>query len=307
MQQRSSQQQAAKKKPLFEPPRGFGYDGPEPPQFANLPSDALMPPSVVAELNALEASTATLLQPQLTVGAADDQYEQEADKVARQVVDEIHGPQVSQKPQEEEDQALQRQMVIPKVQLRAAEGNGMAAPQDVEQGISQARGKGQPLSDAVREPMEQAFGADFGGVRVHADAQADQLNQSIQAKAFTTGQDVFFRAGAYQPEGKGGQELLAHELTHVVQQGRVVRRVPQIERQQFALEPISLSRLASYSGKPYIQRLIINELDDSQLSKEEVTSKISDLPKDIQSEIWEIYKDERYQWSPIANVAQRPV
>ncbi|MGB0562396.1 MAG: hypothetical protein ACPGVO_11405 [Spirulinaceae cyanobacterium] len=73
VQRRAAQQRDAKQKPLFAPPRGFGYDGPEPPQFANLPSDALMPPSVVAELNALETSTATPLQPQLTVGAADDQ------------------------------------------------------------------------------------------------------------------------------------------------------------------------------------------------------------------------------------------
>ncbi len=70
----------------------------------------------------------------------------------------------------------------------------------------------------------QAFGADFSGVRVHTDAQAHQLNQSIQAKAFTTGQDVFVRQGAYEPGSRGGQELLAHELTHVVQQkGEVVQ------------------------------------------------------------------------------------
>ena len=62
------------------------------------------------------------------------------------------------------------------------------------------------------------MGADFSGVRVHTDTQSDQLNRSIQAKAFTTGQDVFFRSGEYNPGSKGGQELIAHELTHVVQQ-----------------------------------------------------------------------------------------
>jgi hypothetical protein len=66
--------------------------------------------------------------------------------------------------------------------------------------------------------MGQAMGADFSGVKVHTDAQSDQLNQSIQAKAFTTGQDVFFRQGEYNPGSRGGQELIAHELTHVVQQ-----------------------------------------------------------------------------------------
>jgi hypothetical protein len=72
------------------------------------------------------------------------------------------------------------------------------------------------------------MGADFSGVKVHTDSQSDQLNKSIQAKAFTTGQDVFFRQGAYNPSSKSGQELIAHELTHVIQQnGGAVQRSPQ--------------------------------------------------------------------------------
>lgn len=79
--------------------------------------------------------------------------------------------------------------------------------------------------------MGQAMGADFSGVRVHTDARADQLNQSIQAKAFTTGQDLFFRQGAYQPGSREGQALIAHELTHVVQQNRGgVRRYIEIQK-----------------------------------------------------------------------------
>ncbi len=95
---------------------------------------------------------------------------------------------------------------------------GMTAASDLEASINQARGGGQPLADNIQEPMEQAFGADFSGVKVHTDAKSDQLNQSIQARAFTTGPDVFFRQGEYNPGSKSGQELLAHELTHVVQQ-----------------------------------------------------------------------------------------
>ena len=55
-------------------------------------------------------------------------------------------------------------------------------------------------------------------MRVHTGGETDQLNRSLSARAFTTGQDVFFRQGAYQPESRGGQELIAHELTHVIQQ-----------------------------------------------------------------------------------------
>jgi hypothetical protein len=76
--------------------------------------------------------------------------------------------------------------------------------------------------------MEKAFGGvDFSQVKVHNDTQSDQLNKSIQARAFTTGTDVFFRGGEYNPGSRGGQELIAHELTHVVQQNSnsVARKV----------------------------------------------------------------------------------
>ena len=73
--------------------------------------------------------------------------------------------------------------------------------------------------------MEAAFNTDFSGVRVHADARANALNASIQARAFTVGQDVFFAGNEYRPATRRGSEVLAHELTHVVQQtGRISRR-----------------------------------------------------------------------------------
>ncbi len=62
------------------------------------------------------------------------------------------------------------------------------------------------------------MGADFSGVRVHTGGQADTLNRNLSARAFTTGQDIFFKQGEYSPGSSGGRELLAHELTHVVQQ-----------------------------------------------------------------------------------------
>ncbi|WP_202799217.1 MULTISPECIES: DUF4157 domain-containing protein [Moorena] len=149
------------------------------------------------------------LQAKLTIGQPGDKYEQEADRVARQVVQQINSPRII----EEEELGRPKQ----EIQRKGLTG-GTLAPQNFEGSIKEARGRGKPLSDKIRKPLEQAMGADFSGVRVHTDAQSDQLNQSIQAKAFTTGQDVFFRQGAYQPKSRGGQELIAHELTHVVQQ-----------------------------------------------------------------------------------------
>ncbi len=84
--------------------------------------------------------------------------------------------------------------------------------------INSARGGGQALDSAIQTKMGESMGADFSGVRVHTGGESHQLNEQLNAKAFTTGSDIFFREGAYSPQSSGGQELLAHELTHVVQQ-----------------------------------------------------------------------------------------
>jgi hypothetical protein len=90
---------------------------------------------------------------------------------------------------------------------------------DTTSQINQQRGGGQELDTSVQTRMGDATGHDFSGVRVHTDPQSHALNEQLGAKAFTTGHDIFFRSGAYNPGSSGGQELLAHELTHVVQQG----------------------------------------------------------------------------------------
>jgi hypothetical protein len=106
------------------------------------------------------------------------------------------------------------------VQRMLAQRSG-AGPADpgVAASIADARGGGAGLGDGVRGEMESAFGADFRGVRVHTDARADTLSRALGARAFATGSDLFFRAGEFAPSSPGGKKLLAHELTHVVQQG----------------------------------------------------------------------------------------
>ncbi|MBI1293991.1 DUF4157 domain-containing protein [bacterium] len=102
-------------------------------------------------------------------------------------------------------------------------GGGTITP-TLENAVQRARSSGAPLADNVRTPMEQALGADFSGVKIHTDTSSDQINRSIQARAFTTGQDIFFRKGEYNPNSQSGQKLVAHELTHVVQQSGQVQR-----------------------------------------------------------------------------------
>ncbi|NEO88505.1 MAG: DUF4157 domain-containing protein, partial [Spirulina sp. SIO3F2] len=139
------------------------------------------------------ATAALPLQPRLAVGQVNDPYEQEADclgqcaernRVARQVVNQIQRPQ------------MQAQAIAPIADLQA-KGNldGGTVSSDVERGINQARGGGQPLSAKTQSQMGGAIGADFSQVRVHTSNHADQLNQAVQARAFTTGPDIFFKKG----------------------------------------------------------------------------------------------------------------
>ncbi|NEP23434.1 DUF4157 domain-containing protein [Moorena sp. SIO3I6] len=180
-----------------------------------------------------------VVQPKLTIGAVGDKYEQQADRVARQVVSQINAPGAGVSSQGEtvqsgegkeiqtkqENQRLQRDeetvvdlQLKPLVLRRKAIGGGAASP-ELESALSRARGGGQPLDAGLQRSMGQAMGADFSRVKIHTDRQSDTLNRSLQARAFTTGNHIFFKRGEYNPSHKGGQELIAHELTHVVQQG----------------------------------------------------------------------------------------
>lgn len=115
---------------------------------------------------------------------------------------------------------------VPEEEIRAKHDSGVvqAAPEVGLEGgpisdalssrINAKRGGGSPLDSSVQARMEDAFGASFADVRVHTDSEADSLNRSVSAKAFTTGSDIFFSSSA----SPNDSSLLAHELTHVVQQ-----------------------------------------------------------------------------------------
>ncbi len=102
---------------------------------------------------------------------------------------------------------------------RQGGADGFDLDDDTASRINQARGSGQALDSTVQKQMSESMGYDFSNVRVHTSTEADELNQQLSAKAFTTGSDIFFKQGEYNPGSSSGQELLAHELTHVVQQG----------------------------------------------------------------------------------------
>lgn len=95
---------------------------------------------------------------------------------------------------------------------------GMSQPDMVDE-VLQRKGGGSTLPDSARSSMESHFGADLSDVRVHTDGEAKTLNRELDAQAFTVGKDIFFAEGKYNPGSSEGMGLLAHEMTHVGQQG----------------------------------------------------------------------------------------
>ncbi len=173
-----------------------------------------------------------VIQTKLTVGAAGDKYEEEADRVAAQV---MHAPapaaSIAQR-QSEKDQLQAKSLVdsiTPLIQRDpnkkdkpktkpVANGTAFTPNADFEDRLATTRGNGKPLPKNTRDFMEQRFSTDFSKVRVHTDEKSAKLNQEIGAEAFTHGQDIYFGTGKQNVESNEGKRLLAHELTHVVQQ-----------------------------------------------------------------------------------------
>jgi peptidoglycan hydrolase-like protein with peptidoglycan-binding domain len=176
----------------------------------------------------------------LTVGTPNDEYEQEADRVADQVMrtaqplasaETVATPPANTpapRQMNEEGQAGAQTVLV----HRQMRGDGPEVSPEVETHINSSRGGGRPLPEPVRASMEAKFGQDFGGVRVHNGPGAAEAARKVNAQAFTTGQDLHFAEGQYQPDTPQGQRLLAHELTHTVQQGApsAARAASQLQR-----------------------------------------------------------------------------
>ncbi len=112
--------------------------------------------------------------------------------------------------------------------------------------IESKKGSGRPLSKKERIKIESTTGADFSHVHIHTDSEAAAMNEELGAEAFTSGADVFFNTGKYAPESSAGEHLLAHELTHVAQQGQAGLRSPI----QTRLPRIRTPRIPNMPGLP---------------------------------------------------------
>jgi hypothetical protein len=118
-----------------------------------------------------------------------------------------------QKKEKEEDKDKAKNTL----QRKAASTPGTLSSK-VESNLQSSKGGGAPLPHSTRKQMESSFNADFSNVRIHDNSSAVQMNEDLHAHAFTHGSDIYFNSGKYDAQSKTGQHLLAHELTHVMQQ-----------------------------------------------------------------------------------------
>ncbi len=227
---------------------------------------------------------APAVQMKMTVSKPGDKLEQEADRMADNVMrmpsSATQSPAKEEKLQRAPDEKLQKKeeekiqkASAPEEKIRKKEDNKLqkkdgdklqkapaseeklqrkgsdnapSAGANLQSVIESRSGGGQPLSSDVRNYMEPRFNADFSKVRVHSDPQAATLSNQLSARAFTHQNNIFFSRDQYQPGSSEGKQLLAHELTHTVQQGHAVQRSPQV---------------STTAAPPTIQRLFGFDLD----------------------------------------------
>ncbi|WP_206610970.1 eCIS core domain-containing protein [Mariniphaga sediminis] len=143
-----------------------------------------------------------------------------ADNVIQKQEKEEEEPREVQLSEEEEMQPV---MAEKEGQVQAKSDSTPVVPAGFESGLNGSKGSGSPLPSGVKSQMESGFGTDFSNVRIHTDSGAAQMSRQIGAQAFTHGSDIYFNEGKFNPASESGQHLIAHELTHTVQQGASVQ------------------------------------------------------------------------------------
>ena len=163
--------------------------------------------------------------------------------------------EVQKKGEEEEGvQAKEEEEVQKKSNSNASQGSS------VESRLRHGKG-GQQMDKATKAEMESGFGADFSGVQIHTDSEAAEMSQGIGAQAFTHGNDIYFNKGRYDPNSKEGKHLLAHELTHTVQQTGMVQKYRDPSATNFGAADTSALKESSFNpetdrnAKPWIHKI----------------------------------------------------
>jgi hypothetical protein len=181
----------------------------------------------------------------LRISSPKDPAEREADRIGKKIVQQGTPPSLARF----EDSASLLRQRAPASEIQCKLEGPVDNSSNLESEIRVSQSGGSPLPLSVRQYMEPRFGASFKGVRVHTDDKAAKLNRQVSARAFTVGSHVFFGKGRFQPETPEGRELLAHELTHTIQQGGAAQQKPTVHR--------SVDVTVTQTSAPQIQRLDI--------------------------------------------------
>ncbi|SDP92475.1 protein of unknown function [Mucilaginibacter sp. OK268] len=170
----------------------------------------------------ISLAASSFFQPKLTVNQPNDIYEQEADAMADKV---MRMPAINEnaffKPAANSIQRkCQHCEEEEKIHRKETSGGEVQGGYQLDNYVGSLGSSGHALSESSRQFFEPRFGRDFSNVRIHTGSEAEKSAQSINALAYTTSNNIVFNTGQYAPESSSGKKLIAHELTHVVQQGK---------------------------------------------------------------------------------------
>ena len=219
------------------------------------------------------------IQAKLSIGQPGDKYEDEADAMADQVMKmpATQIPPIQRKCEDCEEEELQMkpitQTITPIIQKQEEEEEEMlqmkgnrntdGSVAGLETSLQQSKGGGTQLGASSQTQMSRGMGVDLSNVKIHTNSNAVQMNKQLNAKAFTHGNDIYFNEGQYNPKSNEGKHLLAHELTHTVQQvheGNAIMRQVAPQPQRTAAQQIATTLRNAAAGWGTDEDAIFNAL-----------------------------------------------
>jgi len=230
-------------------------------------------------------------QPKIENGSSIQKQEEEEEALQTKP-----GDSLTIQKQEEEEEAQTKQENIEGVQRQEEEEEAVQTQTDtatavppVESSLKSERGKGSKLPSDFQAKMENSLGVDLSGVKIHTDSEAAKMNKSLKAQAFTNKSDIYFNEGKFNPATKTGQHLLAHELTHTVQQGAVPIKSQQKEQEkETSADPASAQEFSEESvqdpNSQANQVTVTADKDIPENGKEPAVEEPGNMPGDRQNE-----------------------